>query len=158
AQQPVGRRVLLVVDGVDRLLDAAGARIETQWLPLLTACAGPTHLLMTSRFVPAELPPGVHTEPLPPLSWQESGLLARESPALGPILRGDLADLPATQEEVLRMLRLLDGSPLLIGALDVTARDTSFQPVSQPSDPWRDDSEQLSDLLDAVADRSAQHH
>lgn len=133
----LGRR-LLVLDGVDTLLKGAMA---ARWQLLLTdRSTGTDRLVVTARYDSPTLPSQLRREPLPPLSWSESVLLARDSAVVGPILRGARANVsPAVRDGVLRLLRVADGIPLLLRQLDAVVGQKTFPDLLGPQEPWSDD-------------------
>ncbi|MFE5718736.1 Clp protease N-terminal domain-containing protein [Streptomyces erythrochromogenes] len=131
------RPVLIVLDGLERLLESGGSLTHPGWLALFDALAGhggPSRLVLTSRRTPLwptaeergdegrsedEPPPHTVFLPLDALSVGESALLAWELPGLGELLRnGD----PEVRALAVRTLSLVQGYPELLKLADALSR------------------------------------
>jgi hypothetical protein len=85
--------ILLILDNVETLLTAAGARRDPQWESLiaaLTGHSGESRVILTSRIPPVGLARGVLTLPVNALDLDESAALARELPGLRRLLHADV--------------------------------------------------------------------
>ncbi|MER5932349.1 CHAT domain-containing protein [Streptomyces sp. NPDC002054] len=143
------RRVLTVLDGLDRLLGSGGSLTHPGWVALLDALTGhggPSRLVLTSRRTPlwlaeeesgeedhpgdedrfgdedrsgVDAPPRTVLLPLDALSVDESALLAWELPGLGELLRDGDPEVRAL---AVRTLSLVQGYPELLRLADAVSR------------------------------------
>ncbi|HEY3561977.1 MAG TPA: CHAT domain-containing protein [Kribbella sp.] len=88
-QRPPGRRTLLVVDGIDPLLDDNHDWRDGRWLDALTEHERSDRVILTCRSTPRVLPPGLRIEPIGLLTQDESMLMTRELPNFARLLNGD---------------------------------------------------------------------
>jgi hypothetical protein len=127
-------RVLVVIDNIESLLDPGTADWrDGRWGLLtdaLTAHAGLSRVVLTSRRRPARLDPRVRTEPVHALSRDEAVLLARELPNLGALITGpppgspaDPGQAAAGRELAARVLAAAQGHPKLLELADGQAGD-----------------------------------
>lgn len=124
-------RVLMVLDNVDTLLTPDGRWRDPRWEPFMAALTqhdGASRVILTSRVVPAGLPPqGTVTLPVYALSRDETMLLARDLPNLGRLLHtGSI--IPSEEEKadrrlVRRALEIIQGLPKLLELAEAAAPD-----------------------------------
>lgn len=123
--------ILIVVDGIERLLSDAGTWRNKWWSWVRDALAGHqglSRVVLTSRRAP-EPGPGLVTVEVPPLTPTESVLLARQLPALGRILRGR-SEVPMAEAvpALAKALAAAQGRPGLIKRADELAADLTALP------------------------------
>lgn len=116
-------RLLLVIDGIDPLLDHDGEWRDQRWRRLLDALAGhggAGRLILTGRSTPRALPPGVLTEPIGLLTHDESMLLTRELPRFARLVNGDVPGVPAAtaRRYAHALLESAHGHPQLLELAD----------------------------------------
>ncbi len=112
-------RILLVIDNAESLLTDDGRWRDQRWgwvVDALTAHEGLSRLLLTTRRLPAVLPPAL-VEPVNALSPAESVLLARELPGLRALIDDGRHAL------AVRVLRMVQGHPKLLELADGVAAD-----------------------------------
>lgn len=116
------RRLLLVIDGIDPLLDGDNGWRDQRWGRLLDALAGPGgagRLIVTGRSSPRALPPGLLIEPVGLLSRDESTLLTRELPHFASLLNsGPSGKAGAAPRLARKLLEDAQGHPQLLELAD----------------------------------------
>jgi CHAT domain len=136
--------VLVVIDGIDGLLDPRGGWRDSWWKAVIGALLGHTgysRVVLTARRVPPGLAGQVHVETLAPLTPRESVLLARQLPTLGAYLKGRTRlPLGTVKATVGATLTRAAGNPAALTAADadlahlVTAAD-HFAASHSPASP-----------------------
>ncbi|MEU6153640.1 CHAT domain-containing protein [Actinosynnema sp. NPDC047251] len=124
------RRVLVVLDNAESLLDEKGAWRDARWAALvaaLSAHGGPSRLALSSRRVPRDLDPRVRREAVDLLTVDEALLLARQLPRLGALVAGRAPGLSAGAARRLagEVLTATSGHPKLLELADGQAADPS---------------------------------
>ncbi|MBV9139480.1 MAG: CHAT domain-containing protein [Pseudonocardiales bacterium] len=122
------KRVLIVVDNVESLLDMSGRWQDPRWNDVITALvahSGVSRLIMASRRVPEGLHPRVKVAKINALSRDEALHLARELPNLDRLLDGRVDGLdPDTAHELARrVLAVAQGHPELLRQANGQAAD-----------------------------------
>ena len=124
-------RVLVILDDMDTLLTPDGRWRDPRWEPFMAALTGhdgASRVILTSRVVPAGLPPqATITLPVHALSRDETMLLARDLPNLRRLLHtGSM--VPSEEEKadrrlVRRALGIVQGLPKLLELAEAAAAD-----------------------------------
>jgi uncharacterized protein with LGFP repeats len=121
------RRLLVVIDGLEVLLDDGGSWRDDRWgmvVAALTCHRGLSRTILTSRLAPNDLDPGVRTELVGPLSTMEEILLAMELQGLGQVLHDAAGDVGGESSWLaLRALAAAGGRPDRLLEIDELARD-----------------------------------
>jgi hypothetical protein len=114
--------ILVALDGIQALLTPDGGWRDSWWERLIGAMlnhTGLSRLVVSSRRLPAPLPPRLLDVPIPPLAPLEALLLARQLPNLGGLLRGR-SDIPMSRTVPLLAdaLAAAQGLPGLVATID----------------------------------------
>jgi tetratricopeptide (TPR) repeat protein len=124
-------RVLVVLDNMDSLLTSDGRWRDSRWelfVAALTQHDGASRVILTSRVVPAKLPPQATVAlPVYALSRDEAMLLACDLPNLGRLLHTDVI-VPGEEEKADRRLvrsalEITQGLPGLLELAEAAAAD-----------------------------------
>ncbi|WP_157570159.1 CHAT domain-containing protein [Microtetraspora malaysiensis] len=123
-------RLLLVIDGIDPLLDHDGDWQDQRWRRLLDALAGHEgagRLILTGRSTPRALPPGLLAKPIGLLTHDESMLLTRELPNLARLVNGNVPCVPAApaRRYARALLESAQGHPQLLELANGLCSDPS---------------------------------
>jgi hypothetical protein len=122
------RRLLIVIDNAESLLSAAGAWRDDRWGRVVDALTGQTGLgrvIVTSRRLPASVPPGLLVEAVNALSTDEALLLARELPHLHALTLGRVPGIgPTVSQQIARnAIAMAQGHPKLLELAEGQAAD-----------------------------------
>lgn len=136
-------RVLIVLDNVEALLTGCGDWRDHRWgvlLRAMTAHAGRSKVLITSRRLPVGLPENLRVEAVHTLSLSESVLLARDLPGLRELIDGDREGVPAgdARRLAVRILNLAQGHPKLLELAQnqTSSLDALRDLLSKAADVW----------------------
>jgi hypothetical protein len=125
------QRVLVVIDHIESLLTEHGQWRDALWgqvIDAMTAQKGAGRVVLTSRRRPPTIGTRVRTEPVGPLTEDETQLLAREMPGLRLVFEGRLPGLDAETSQVLaRNVRdVAHGHPALLELASAQASDSDY--------------------------------
>ena len=120
--------VLVAIDNLESLLSESGQWRDERWSLLIDALLTPGGLsrtILTSRILPARLPPSVEIIPVHALPLAEALLLMRELPNLRQLLDGKASGVALEDGRLLvrRTLRLVQGHPKLVELAENLAAD-----------------------------------
>lgn len=120
------RRVLIVIDNIESLLDESGTWRDQRWGAVVAALcghAGLGRIVLTSRRRPDDLDPRVPAEAVDALALNEALLLARELPNLSQLMYGRLDGIQPDVARTLarQILEAAQGHPTLLELADAQA-------------------------------------
>lgn len=121
------RRVAIVIDNIESLLDETGRWRDARWgqlIEALSAHCGSGRLILTSRRMPSS-ETGLQAEPVDALSLDESLLLIRELPHLRELVYGTPPGIGADEARKLArgVVRMAQGHPKLLELADGQAAE-----------------------------------